>query len=144
MYAAHVEMCAATIARGNYNVYMDIMGRVVYNLVENGPQVVTSFPVSHLCFLSHDRLQENTAHAKRAAEVESVVKDVKKLAEEQGEQFTHLAQNIKSSRAIRCPSCKTQDGIFRAPAQLRSGDEGMDTLCFCTNLKCGATWTDRQ
>jgi DNA-directed RNA polymerase subunit M/transcription elongation factor TFIIS len=144
IYATQLEVCAAALAGGQYAPYMDIMGRLAYNLFENGPRVVSSSCISQLCLLSHERLQENTAHAKRAAEVEALVKRVLLHAEEEGTRFTNLAQNVKSSKALRCPKCKTQDGIFRAPAQLRCGDEGMDTLCFCTVATCRTKWIDRQ
>jgi hypothetical protein len=52
-YAMHLEACAVAYSGNDYASYMSIMSRVVYNLKSNGEYIITNYPVSKVCKLSH-------------------------------------------------------------------------------------------
>jgi DNA-directed RNA polymerase subunit M/transcription elongation factor TFIIS len=137
LYSTHVEACAAALSKSQYAVYVAIMGRVVYNMLSNGAHIVSKYPVSRVCKLSHKRLDAETAHAQREEHVEARLKALSEFAKQEAQFASDMASSIQTDNAIRCPKCHTQDGITRVTAQMNSGDEGMKTRCLCV---CGHRW----
>lgn len=139
LYATHVEACAVAASNNSYPVYIRTMARVVFNMASNGEHLVTEFPVSALSRLSHKVLHAETAHARRDKAVEARLLAVTTRAGQEAEKAKELASSVKQDSAIRCPSCKTQDGIHRTGVQTSHGDEGMKTCCLCA--ACGMRWS---
>jgi DNA-directed RNA polymerase subunit M/transcription elongation factor TFIIS len=137
-YAAVLEACALAHARGSHEVFSSTIARLTHSLDSNGAHVVRKYPVSALCNLSHRRLQEETAHEKRDAAIVARVNRLIDLARGQDARAKDRAKSVVVDQAIRCPRCKTQDGITRMPVQGNSADEGMKTACMCA--ACGKQW----
>lgn len=137
-YSAVLEMAAFALTRGNAEMYMAAVSRVVYNLGSNGVHIVGKYPVTRICLLSHRRMGADTAHAQRDAKTEHDVKELLADAEQSAEAAKARAAATTSTQAIRCPKCKTQNDIVRVAQQSRSADEGMTTNCLC--VACGQRW----
>ena len=137
VYSTYVEACAIAISKSQYAAYVTIMGRVIYNMQSNGAHIVSNYPISRVCKLSHKRLDAETAHAQRDEDVEMRLKTLSDLAKQEASIASSMASSIQTDAAIRCPKCHTQDGITRVTAQMNSGDEGMKTRCLCV---CGHRW----
>ena len=138
LYSTHVEACAIALSKSQYASYIAIMGRVIYNMQSNGPHIISKYPLSRVCRLSHKRLDAETAHAQRDEKVELRLKTLSDAAKHEAEVASSMASSIQTDAAIRCPKCHTQDGITRVTAQMNSGDEGMKTRCLCS--VCGHRW----
>lgn len=136
-YSTHVEACAAALSRSQYAVYVAIMGRVIYNMQSNGAHIISKYPISRVCKLSHKRLDAETAHAQRDEVVEKQLRELIEFAKTEAQHASNMASSIQTDSAIRCPKCHTQDGITRVTAQMNAGDEGMTTRCMCV---CGHRW----
>lgn len=136
-YATHLEACAAAYSMHDYGLYLSMMSRIVYNLKTNGEHIVTSYPVSQVCRLSHKRLRAETVHAQRDAAVELRLQTLMDRVKREADRASETASSIQSDATLRCPKCKATNDITRVLAQLRRGDEGMTTRCLC---RCGATW----
>lgn len=137
LYSTQVEACAISLARSQYAAYMAIMGRVIYNMQSNGQHIISKYPISRVCKLSHKRLDAETAHAQRDEHVEERLKALCEAARAEASFASNMASSIQTDSAIRCPKCHTQDGITRVTAQMNAGDEGMTTRCMCV---CGHRW----
>lgn len=137
-YTTHLEACAVALSQQDYTAYMAMMSRVIYNLKEsNGLFIVTTFPVSKVCRISHKRLNAQTAHAQRDANIEERMQLLMRRCKEAATRATDAASSLDSIGALQCPSCKGKDEIKPFQAVMRSADEGMVTRCIC---KCGHTW----
>lgn len=136
-YSVQVEACATALSGSQYTHYLQIMGRVIYNLQSNGSYIVHKYPVSRVCKLSHKRLDAGTTHARRDEHVEARLRALAESAKQEAALASSMASSIRTDSAIKCPKCHTQDGITRITAQMNSGDEGMKTRCLCV---CGHRW----
>lgn len=137
-FATHLEACAAAYSKNKFDVYMGIMSRLQYNLRTNGDNIIRCYPISRVCKLSHKRLHEDTAHARRGEEIMARVNAVLSHAKAEADLAAELASSIVAPTAIRCPKCKAQDRINRATYQQNRADEGMKTKCMCST--CGHSW----
>lgn len=137
LYATHLEACVVAMSN-NYAQYMVIMSRLTFNMESNGGHIIGRYPVSRVCKLSHKRLHAHTVHAQRDEDVDRRLTHLNQRCEQEAKAATAMASSIKTLDAIRCPKCKTQDGIVRTSEVMRSGDEGMITSCFCA--KCKFKW----
>ncbi len=137
-FATHLEACAAAYSKNKFDVYMNIMSRLQYNLRTNGENIIRCYPMSRVCKLSHKRLHEDTAHARRGEEIMSRVNAVISHAKAEADSAAELASSIVAPSAIRCPKCKAQDRINRVTYQQNKADEGMKTKCMCSS--CGHSW----
>jgi DNA-directed RNA polymerase subunit M/transcription elongation factor TFIIS len=136
--AARLEMCAFAHARGKPEGAMATVSRVVFNLRTNGVHILSKNPLSRVCRLTHQRMGAESAHALRDTRVENQVAQLLEDAAAAAEASLNRAAQKTSAAAIRCPRCKTQDGIVRTTAQTRAADEGMGTRCMCT--QCAHRW----
>lgn len=137
--AARLEMCALAHAKGHPDTYLASMSRMVFNLKNNGAEILLSYPLSRVCKLSHQRMHAKTAHAVRDAAMDAVVQELLQDAKAAADKATTRAAEVTSSHAIRCPRCKTQTGIVRMARQTRAADEGMTTTCLC--VACSWSWS---
>ena len=63
---------------------------------------------------------------------------------QQPENQSSKATSTKQRRwkaTIRCPKCKSDEGVFGYDKQMRSADEGAGRKFECMNGDCGHTWT---
>jgi DNA-directed RNA polymerase subunit M/transcription elongation factor TFIIS len=140
IYAVHVELCAAAMCNNSYANYIATINRVLWNLQTNGAHIISRHPVTRVCSLSHKRLHADTAHAQRDEEVERRVKDLERRVDEAAAAAEKLATSVETEEALQCPKCFQRCIIYRTMAQLRHGDEGMQTQCQCS--LCKAKWMD--
>ena len=137
VYAMHLEACAAAYSMNDYASYMSMMSRVVFNLKSNGEYIVTSYPVSAVCRVSHKRLHAETVHAQRDAAVELRLEALMVKVKDEMERMSQVASSVQADTGIKCSKCYNTKDIQKSLAQLRRADEGMATQCMCP---CGHTW----
>ena len=137
-YAVKLEACAAAYAGHDYSAYIGIMSKLVFNLELNGEHVVRTYPISQICRLTHKRLRADTEHAQKDTRISDRLASLITRAEEEATKATAMASSVQNATLIKCPKCKSTENITRVLAQLRSGDEGMNTRCLCR--ACGSTW----
>lgn len=136
-FTMRLEACALVAADGVRAPYLAIMSRLVYNMKTNGATLVDTYPLTRLVTVSHRGLQIGTVRAQRDANVGTRLEQLFARAKAEADIASSMALSVSGDGAIRCPKCKTQEGITAVAAQMNAGDEGMKTRCIC---RCGHRW----
>lgn len=134
---AHVYECAFYIASGEQaSLYRDIAERVAFNLDHSAGELLSTLTLVQLIGATHRRLMESTQQARRDADTERAVRELRDAARRKKRAFKRYARSIATDSALRCPGCSSQDSITRAMVQMNAGDEGMKTACWCSACNC--------
>jgi DNA-directed RNA polymerase subunit M/transcription elongation factor TFIIS len=135
-YAAHLEACIVATTGGRHSAYTSTVGRVLHNLSSSAADIVTAYPLSRVCMLSHHKLTAASATAARDRDVDARVHAlIARIAEK-----TEAAKTVaaaQSTQVLKCRSCGATTGLEQHNRQTRSGDEGMTVFVICP---CGAKW----
>jgi DNA-directed RNA polymerase subunit M/transcription elongation factor TFIIS len=139
-YVIQVEACVVAQCNNTYIGYIRTIDAIRFNLLTNGRFIIAAFPVSNVCRLTHHSMVRETAHATRAQNTMARVNALLAKCTEEETLVSKRASSIVVEVALRCPKCRTQDGIHRMSMQRTHSDEGMKIKCLCKG--CGHGWEE--